>query len=414
MSGDGGAVEANAPTEPAVTGVERRGPTRERDLLRRGRSWGTRLVDQRGIANKRLTIALAIVVGGLAVVGIPDLRAAFPLGIDLEIPLRAATHWLSGAPVYPPSAMLVESGPDLPYLYPPFLLPLLSPLTSLPRPPLIDVWLILCLLTAVWTCRRLGIPWIAVPCLLAWPPFAEGLLVGNVQILLFAAFVAVFYEPGEGAPEQRDLRSRPGHDLLNGILAALVGALKITQALPTLYLARRRIRAAVLGVAAIGALALVTLPLTGVQIYWDWLAQLQRAADPAWTIGGVAVGHRLGIPDVIPIALGIVLALVVRGRDSAAWLGIALIIATPSVHGYTFLFMLPAMLTIRRDLAIPIGVLFLGVYHGYAWWMAFMFVVYLLVASSRWQWLRAPRRSEASAPRLGPIAGAGSSARAAA
>jgi hypothetical protein len=361
-----------------------------------------------------LTIALAIVVGGLAMVGIPDLRAAFPLGIDLEIPLRAATHWLSGAPVYPPSAMLVESGPDLPYLYPPFLLPLLSPLTSLPRPPLIDVWLILCLLTAVWTCRRLGIPWIAVPCLLAWPPFAEGLLVGNVQILLFAAFVAVFYEPGEGAPEQRDLGSRPGHDLLNGILAALVGALKITQALPTLYLARRRIRAAVLGVAAIGALALVTLPLTGVQIYWDWLAQLQRAADPVWTIGGVAVGHRLGIPDVIPIALGIVLALVVRGRDSAAWLGIALIIATPSVHGYTFLFMLPAMLTIRRDLAIPIGVLFLGVYHGYAWWMAFMFVVYLLVASSRWQWLRAPRRSEASAPRLGPIAGAGSSARAAA
>jgi hypothetical protein len=216
--------------------------------------------------------------------------------------------------------------------------------------------------------------------------------------MLFAAFVAVFYEPGDVAPEQRSLR--PARDLQNGVLAGLIGALKITQALPVLYLARRRFRAAFLGVAILGAVALATLPLTGLQIYGDWLAQLGRASDPAWTIGGVSLTHRAGIPDALPIAIGMVLALVVRGRDSVAWLGIAMIVATPSAHGYTFLFLLPAMLTIRRDIAIPVGALFIGIYHGFAWWLAWLIVTWVLVASTRWRWLRAPRRSDA----LGQVA----------
>jgi hypothetical protein len=358
-------------------------------------------MDQRGPVDRALTIGFGIVVGALAVAGIPDLRASFLSGLDLEIPLRAATHWSTGAAVYPPSAMLVQHGPDLPYLYPPFVLPLLTPLAALPRDLVIDVWLVVCLLAAVWTCRRLGIPWLAVPFLLAWPPFGEGLIVGNVQILLFAAFVAVFYEPGAGAPEQRVLQR--GRDLRNGLLAAAVGALKFTQALPVLYLARRRFRAALLGVAVFGVVAAATLPFTGLSIYGDWLAQLARAADPAWTIGGVSLTHRAGIPDVVPIGVGAVLAVLVRGRDSAAWLGIALIVATPSAHGYTFLFLLPAMLTIRRDVAIPIGILFLGVYHGYSWWLAWLIVTWLLLASTRWTWLRAPRRSEDPDRLIGPV-----------
>jgi hypothetical protein len=375
------------------------------DLLRRWRSAVAQFMDQRGVADRRLTFVIAIACGALALAGVEALRAAFPFGIDLEIPLRAAAHWSAGAPVYPPSAMQVQSGLDLPYLYPPFLLPLLSPIASLPREPVIDVWLVLCLMTAVWTCRRLGIPWLAVPCLMAWPPFGEGLIVGNVQILLFAAFVAVFYEPGVAALEQRELR--PGRDLPNGILAAVVGALKVAQVLPVLYLARRRFRAAFLGVAILGVVALASLPLTGLHIYADWLAQLQRASDPAWTIGGVSLSRGLGIPDTIPIAVGIVLALLVRGRDSAAWLGIVLIVAAPSVHGYTFLFLLPALLAIRRDIAIPIGALFL-IPYTVPWWLASLVAACLLLASVRWGWLRAPRRSDASErPAMRSIGGAG-------
>jgi hypothetical protein len=345
-----------------------------------------RLFDQSGKANKGLTVGLGLVVGGACVLGVPELRAVFPAGIDLEIPLRAASHWASGGQAYPPSAMLVQGGPDLPYLYPPFLLPLLAPIATLPRETVTGLWLILCFMCAVWTCRRLAIPWLAVPFVLAWPPFAEGLITGNVQIISFAAFVALLYEPVDGAPRQR--KFLPQRDALNGILAGAVGVLKTTQFLPVLYLARRRLRAALLGVAILGVVALATLPLTGLQIYGDWLSQLQRAADPAWAIGGVALGHLVGIPDSIPIAVGIALALAIRGRDSAAWLGIALIVGTPSVHGYIFLFLLPGLLTIRRDVAIPVAALFIGVYHGVAWWMALVFVAYFLIAMSRWRGLR--------------------------
>jgi hypothetical protein len=258
----------------------------------------------------------------------------------------------------------------------------------MPRPTVTGLWLIFCILCAIWTCRRLAIPWLAVPFVLAWPPFAEGLITGNSQILAFGAFVAFLYEPigGELGPKE----FRPARDALNGVLAAAVGALKATQLLPILYLARRRFRAAVIGVVALGAVAAVMFPWTGISIYGDWLAQLERAADPSWTSGGVAIGRLVGIPDVALAAAGIAIALAARGRDAGAWLGIALLIATPSVHGYTFLFLLPGLLAIRRDYAILLSTLFLGVYHGIAWWIAFVMVVYLLLASTRWTWLRRP------------------------
>jgi hypothetical protein len=382
-------TRATKPTAPAAASLvvdSSRPKTLIRHALARGRSLFVRVFDQKAVANRQLTTCLGIAVAVGVVVGLPDLFKAFPAGVDLEIPLRAATHWASGAPVYPASAMLVEKGPDLPYLYPPFLLPLLAPVAALPRDTVTGLWLILGLLIAVWTCRRLAIPWLAVPFVLAWPPFAEGLITGNIQIISFAAFIALLYEPAEGAPRQRTFTS--ADDARNGLLATAVGALKVTQLLPVLYLGRRRFRAAVIGLGALAAVAVVTLPLTGVAIYGDWLAQLQRAADPNWTTGGVDLGRRIGIPDVVLAAVGIGMALSVRGRDSAAWLGIALLIATSSVHGYTFLFLVPGLLTIRRDLAILLATLFLGIYHGIAWWMACMLVAYLLVAGSHWTWLR--------------------------
>jgi len=350
------------------------------------RAFQGQLFDQRSVVDRILVIALGLLVGAACVLDVPELRLYWPTGIDLEIPLRAASHWASGGQVYPASAMLVRSGPDLPFLYPPYLLPLLAPVAALPRDIVTGVWLVSCFLCAVWTCRRLAIPWLAIAFVLAWPPFAEGLITGNVQIWSFAAFVALLYVPVNGVLRQRPIPSRDARD---GIAAVAVGALKVTQLLPVLYLARRRVRAAAIGVGALAALVLVTLPLTGLAIYGDWLAQLQRAADPAWTVGGVAIGRRVGIPDEAFELAGIALALSVRGRDSAAWLGIALLIATPSVHGYTFLFLLPGLLTIRRDIAIPIAALFIGVYHAEGWWLAAALVTALLVAMRRWPWLRA-------------------------
>jgi len=367
--------------------------------MNRGGAAFVKLLDQRGEANRRLTVGFGILVGAACFLDIPGLIRAFPAGVDLEIPLRAAAHWASGAQAYPPSAMLVKNGPDLPYLYPPFLLPLLTPIAALPRAAVTDVWLIFCFVCAVWTCCRLAIPWPAIPFVLAWPPFAEGLITGNVQILSFAVFVALLYDPSDGVLRTRVLA--PGQDPLNGLLAGAVGALKVAQLLPVLYLARRRLRAALFDVGALAGVVIATLPLTGISIYGDWLAQVQRAADPSWVAVGASLGRTFTIPDVFPAALGVVMALSVRGRNSGAWLGVALLIAAPSIHGYTYLFLLPGLLTIRRDISIPVAAVFLGIYNVYAWWLPGLLTVGFMLASNRWHWLRLVDRNSDRRPSRG-------------
>ena len=345
------------------------------------------LFEQGSPANTRLTLGLGIILGALCLIAGRYMILEFPAGIDFEIPLRAASRWVAGGEPYPPSAMLVTGGPDLPFLYPPYVLPFLAPIAGLPRDLVTGMWLMLCAACAVWTCRRLSIPWLAVPCVLAWPPFSEGLITGNVQILSFAAFVALLYEPADGRVGYRTFL--PSHDALNGVLAGAVGVLKVAQMLPMLYLLRRRRRAALIGVAALAGLTIALLPLTGVSVYGDWLAQLRRAADPSWTIGGVALGRSIGLPDVVLVACGIALALSVRGPDAVAWLGIAMLVATPSVHGYTFLFLVPGLLAIRRDLSFVIAAMYLGNYHTDTWWLGWLLVVCCLIAANRWPSLRA-------------------------
>jgi hypothetical protein len=352
-----------------------------------------RALDQGGRIDRWIVVGLALVVGLGVVWRALELRTYWPAGVDLEIPLRAAARWAAGEQPYQASAMVVQSGPDLPFLYPPYLLPLLAPIAALPRDVVIDLWLVGSLLVSVWACRRLAIPWPAIPFVLAWPPFLEGLITGNVQVFAFAAFVALFYRPaaeavGAVGPGVRSPALEQARPLPNGLLAAAIGALKVTQLLPLLYLVRREMRAVAVAVLALAVLVLVTLPFTGAAAYGDWLAQLRRAADPAWAPGGLTLGRSLGIPDAPVIVVGVAIALVARGRESAAWLGIALLLATTSVHGYTFLFVLPGLLAIRRDLAIPLAALFLGPYPG-AWWLAVGLVAAALLCMPRCPWLRA-------------------------
>jgi hypothetical protein len=368
------------------------------DGARRSLTSAARVLEQGSPGNRILTVTLALGLAALILVGLPEMWRAFPAGIDLNIPLYAASRWSTHTQPYPPAAMAVGSH-ELPYLYPPFLLPFLAPIAGLPRGLVDNVWLLLGDACAVWTCRRIGLPWIAVPFALAWPPYAEGLLTGNVQIWSFAAFAALFCESRGGVLRRRALD--PGRDLLNGVLAASVGALKVAQSLPLLFLMRERRAAVVAGVVALATVTIVTLPLVGPAAYADWIAQLRRAADPtwSWTIGGVAPGKFLHTPDVLFTAIAVAITLSVRGRDTVAWLGIALVLVSPSVHGYTFLFLLPALLTIRRDAALLIAFLFLGNYLAVNWWTGAAATAGLMVAMNRWTWLRVaepePRSGEA-------------------
>jgi hypothetical protein len=360
----------------AVRSAGRRSPLRE-------------VFDQASPANRLLVRGLAVLLVFVVAISLPAFLSWTP-GADLEIPLRAADRWAGGGQPYLASAFTVLEGPDLPYLYPPWLLPILAPVAALPRPAVTAVWLTLGVAVAAWTCRRLSVPWLGVPFVLAWPPFAEGLVTGNVQVWQLAAFAALFYLPGVAwRPRPRELDPGIGADAEGGLLAAGVGAFKYTQLLPLVWLLRSRPRAAILGGVALVGVAVATLPFTGIDLYRDWLDQLGRAADPSWAPAGAPLGFLVGRPIALAATgAAVVAAFLIRGRDAGAWVGIALLVAAPSVHGYGMLFLLPALLTIRRDLALALAVV-IARYSPYGWWLSVLVAALALAASRRFPALRA-------------------------
>jgi hypothetical protein len=350
-------------------------------------------------ANRHLTRGLAALLVLIIVISLPAFLTWSP-GVDLEIPLRAASRWSAGGQPYLASSFAETSGPGLPFLYPPWLLPLLAPIAGLPRAAVLAPWLTLEAVVAVWTCRRLSVPWPAVPLVLLWPPFMEGLVTGNVQVIQLAAFTAIFFVRGKSwellprlpdSPDSRSGMSRrtPARDALDGLLAAGVGALKYTQLLALVWLLRPRPRAAILGGAALVAVAVAMLPFTGIGLYRDWLDQLGRAADLSWAPAGAPLAFLVGRPVATAAAVAVVVAMFfVRGRDAGAWVGIALLVAAPSIHGYGMLFLLPTLLVLRRDLAITLTIV-IARYNPYGWWISIAVAAAALAASGRFPALRA-------------------------
>ena len=141
----------------------------------------------------------------MCLIALRNLLLHYPWGVDVVIPLKAATRWLAGGQPYLASSFLNGPGYDLPYLYPPFVLPFVAPFTGLPQ-----TWSITGWFRSAWGPRSSpAAGWrslAAIPFLFAWPPFTEGLLGGNVQVVLFAAFVALLWR-GPRAGEDRGLIS---------------------------------------------------------------------------------------------------------------------------------------------------------------------------------------------------------------
>ena len=112
---------------------------------------------------------------------------------------------------------------------------------------------------------------------LIWEPMLGSIWGANVQLLLFAAFVAAFWRAPAAHdlhPEPRDLE-RPGAVTPRiGWYAATVASVKATQIHAWLSIASRSLRSALLGVAPWVVVVAVTLPLVGIALWWDWLAQL--------------------------------------------------------------------------------------------------------------------------------------------
>jgi hypothetical protein len=314
--------------------------------------------------------------------------SSYTVGVDLEIPLRAAERWVAGGQPYLGSAFTNLGGATQPFMYPPYALPILAPLTLLPRAVVLVPWLGLLLVVAFATCRRLGVPVRWIPAVLVWPPFAEPLIGGNIQILLFAAFVALYWSPG-GPGVGRDIADPAEPDWRIGLKAGAIMFLKVGQFQPWLHVGRWRRKAAVFALAMLGGAALVTLPLVGLDTWRDWLEQLVRATNLDWGLGGFALPRMLPGIGLAVSAMACLGVLFVRPRDAGRTVGILTVIGAPSLYTFGLLFLLPAMLHIRREVSLVAASL-VATYTYAGDWAAIVLVAVAFAAASRRPVLREP------------------------
>jgi hypothetical protein len=362
-------------------------------------------------SNDLLRLFLGALALGFSLIIFAQLMTHHGVGIDLEIPLRATQRWVNGGQPYLASSFQAPPGPDLPFLYPPFVLPILAPLLVLPRALVLVGWVVACALGSAWGMRRLGIPWAWTIIVMTWPPFAEGIIGGNVQVLLFAAFIALFYArvPGRGPlagdalPIHRDPTAPDTPALREGVLATIVAALKVSQLHAWLYLFLRRPRAAVLGVLVLGAMVLLTVPLTGIDVWFDWLAQVRRAADPEWRIGGLALEKLVPQAVALGVTVASLLALWFVPRERAgSWVGVLAVVGALSLHIYGILFMLGAWLLVRREIGLIAATLVAWFTVPGVWAGVLLVAATWALGATRWPGLLEPGRStdttEAAAP----------------
>lgn len=285
---------------------------------------------------------------------------------DLGIYLKAGEHFAAGAPVYL-QAIVTEAPVDkttYPFLYPPPTLPFLAGLASLPRPLVEAFWIIGSAGIAIWGLRLVGLSIGWALAALLWPPFFQGLYVGNVAVPAFALFVAA---PWFGA----------------GLILASI--FKPYSAVAGLWLVRtRRFGQLGVGLAILAGLALITLPLVGPDAWRAWLEGLRWYAAsqpvvPALVGFGLAAYLPAGLPVVAAVAVA-AWAWLGRGLDGLARFGVATVVASPSLFTHGFLVALPAFLGLR-PMALWLALGFTSVAPGLGWWLSIALVVVASMAA---------------------------------
>jgi hypothetical protein len=277
---------------------------------------------------------------------------------DLHIYVKAGEHFLDGEPVY--MTEVLRTRPDdlsnYPYLYPPLTLPLVAGLSLLPGVVVDWGWLGLSMAVAVWSLRRFGLSWPWAIAALLWPPFFQGLYVGNVAVPLLGLFAAAPY-----ARRAAGLVIAPVFKLYSGVATLwLVG--------------ERRWRELAVGVVFVVFVALVTLPIVGVGSWLDWLNALRiyRQSEMALPNYLYGFGFPRYIPELAWVAVAsvvVVAALGLRGKAGLARLGLATVVASPTVFAHGFLVAVPAFLSIRSVwLWASLGVT--SVAPDLGWWAA--------------------------------------------
>ncbi len=302
----------------------------------------------------------ALAILALVAMVLTDVTMAWQPLRDLAIYLRAGRDYLQGSPVYlqTPLAIQPVDRSQYPFLYPPCTLPLFGLLASQPLWLAQAAWVTSSALLGLAALRIIGLPWRWLVPALLWPPLFQGLWVGNVAVPALALFALGPW--------------------LGGTLV-LGGLFKPYTTLASLWLIRERRWAALMaGIGSVLLLAAITLPLTGLDLWSQWLGGLQayqKSQDLLPGLYGFGLGRYVPFAAFAVLALAaLVLALRMGGRDALAQLGTATVVASPSLFGHGLLLAVASMLSMRTFwLWLAIGLL--SSPDGAQWWLAVGLVV---------------------------------------
>lgn len=315
------------------------------------------------LATGRPTTPVALMAMG-SVVGmvLTDVTSIWSQNLrDLHLYVRAGDHFLRGQQIYLDWLFTIRPADlsNYPFLYPPLTLPFFAVLARLPTVLVDPAWVAVSVAAAVATLRAIGVRGALILVFLVWPPVFQGIQVGNVVIfagLLFA------------------IAPRWGQGL---VIAAIF---KLYSGLTALWLIREgRIRQLLAGIGIVLGLAVVTLPLTGLDRWREWLAGLDwyRASQPFLPGSLYGIGLARWLPFIVFAGIGaivVIIALRSRGTEALARLGVATIVASPSLYAHGLIVAVPAMLRLREPwLWLVLGIT--SVAPGIGWWAGITLIV---------------------------------------
>lgn len=301
---------------------------------------------------------------------------------DFEVYVAGGRRFVDGAWPYltAPLDRLPPTAADDVFLYPPPLLAFFGWLSGVPEPLRSQAWIALILLVAIPAFRLVGVSWPYVAALVLFPPMIKGVESGNVGSVSFLLFAAGAFVPAL---------------LPIGVL------FKPQFAIPSLWLLReRRWGSVLLGAAAVLLIVALSAALMGVELWIGWVQNL-RHREASQHVFPELFGYSLA--QYMPLAafaalslVAVAVPLLMRGTRSLAGLGLATIIASPSLWPHGFAFALPAVFALEA----PLVWFALGVADGPWLWIVAV-VGYLGLFFGRWD--RGDPVRDATHPMVGSV-----------